>query len=217
LILDGYVPEPKIPETLAKAERRAMEQLALIADLLELGRVGSTEARAQIGPVQVDALLREQADLFAPAAHERGITLEMAIQPDLPPVQANPEQIKSLWGNLLSNALKYNRDGGRIEVALEHVDDRLLACVADTGIGIPPEALPRLFAEFFRADNAKASDRTGTGLGLSIVKEIVTHTGGQISVESQLGAGTTFRFWLPAPGAQAPAAPSSPVFSPGGA
>lgn len=197
LILDGYVPEAKVRETLVKAERRAMEQLALIADLLELGRIGSADARGQVQPVQIEQPLREQAELLSAGARERGITMHIAIGPDLPPVLTNPDQIRSLWNNLISNAIKYNRDGGRVDVTLKRQGDRLVASVADSGIGIPPEAMARLFSEFFRADNAKAYSRMGTGLGLSIVKEIVERSGGRITAESELDKGTTFRFWLP--------------------
>lgn len=197
LILDGYVPQAKVRETLEKAEKRAMEQLALIADLLELGRIGSADARGLVKPVQVEQLLREQLDLHAAAARERQIVVQTSIPPDLPPVLANPDQIKSLWNNLISNAIKYNRDGGRVNITVQKNAGRLDFTVADTGIGIPPEAMARLFSEFFRADNAKAVSRLGTGLGLSIVKEIVERAGGQITVESELDKGTTFRFWLP--------------------
>ena len=197
LILEGYVPEAKVRETLMKAERRAMDQLALIADLLELGRIGSADARGKVQPIQVEHFLHEQVDLLAAGARERGIALTLDVDPHLPPVLSNPDQIKSLWNNLVSNAIKYNRDGGRVEIQLHRRGARLEARVADTGIGIPPEAMARLFSEFFRADNAKQSGRTGTGLGLSIVKEIIERAGGQITVESSLGQGTTFSFWLP--------------------
>ena len=206
LILEGYVPQPKVRETLEKAEKRAMEQLALIADLLELGRIGSADARGQVQPVQVDKSLRDQADLLASGARERNITVKLDIGSDLPPVVTNPDQIKSLWNNLISNAIKYNRDGGRVDVTLYREGDRLVASVSDTGIGIPPEAMARLFSEFFRADNAKTHSRMGTGLGLSIVKEIVERSGGQITAESELDKGTTFRFWLPVMSKEASAA-----------
>ena len=198
LILEGYVPQAKVRETLEKAERRAMEQLALIADLLELGRIGSADARGLVQPVHLEQLFREQMELLAGSARERSITIETHIGSDLPAVLANPDQMKSLWNNLISNAVKYNRDGGRVTITLVEDDGRLVASVADTGIGIPKDAMTRLFSEFFRADNAKAVSRMGTGLGLSIVKEIVERTGGQITVESELDQGTTFHFWVPA-------------------
>jgi two-component system phosphate regulon sensor histidine kinase PhoR len=197
LILEGYVPQNKVRETLEKAERRAMEQLALIADLLELGRIGSADARGLVQPVHVEQSLCEQVELLMGSAKERNIAVETHIGSDLPPVLANPDQIKSLWNNLVSNAIKYNRDGGSVTVTLVREGDRLIASVADTGIGIPKEAMTRLFSEFFRADNAKSVSRMGTGLGLSIVKEIIERAGGQITVESELDKGTTFHLWLP--------------------
>jgi len=197
LILEGYVPQNKVRETQEKAERRAMEQLALIADLLELGRIGSADARGLVQPVQLEKLMCEQLELLVGSAKARGITVETHIGPDLPPVLANPDQIRSLWNNLVSNAIKYNRDEGHVTVTLVREADRLIASVADTGIGIPKEAMTRLFSEFFRADNAKSVSRMGTGLGLSIVKEIVERAGGQITVESELDKGTTFHLWLP--------------------
>lgn len=198
LILEGYVPQHKVRETLEKAERRAMEQLALIADLLELGRIGSADARGLVQPVQFEQLLCEQLELLAASAKERGISIETHIEPGLPPVLANPDQIKSLWNNLVSNAIKYNRDSGKVTITLVREGDRLIASVADTGIGIPREAMTRLFSEFFRADNAKSVSRMGTGLGLSIAKEIIERAGGQITVESEIDKGTMFHLWLPA-------------------
>ena len=197
LILEGYVPEPKVRETLEKAERRAMEQLALIADLLELGRIQSADAHGLVQPVQIEQSLTEQLDFLSARAQERSITLHTTIGPNLPPVMANPDQIKSVWNNLISNAIKYNRDEGHVEISLEREGNRLVGRVSDTGIGIPPEAMSRLFSEFFRADNAKALSRMGTGLGLSIVKEIIERSGGRIRAESELDKGTTFHFWLP--------------------
>ena len=87
--------------------------------------------------------------------------------------------------------------GGDFMVAVAKDGDRLVGSISDTGIGIPPEAMARLFSEFFRADNAKAISRMGTGLGLSIVKEIIERSGGKITAESELNKGTVFRFWLP--------------------
>jgi signal transduction histidine kinase len=197
LILEGYVPPTKVQETLEKAEKRAMEQLALIADLLELGRIQSADARGKVEPIQLGRALLEQMDLMAARAQERGITIHADVDPELPLVLSNNDQIRSVWNNLISNAIKYNRDDGRVDIKLHCEGDRIVGSVSDTGIGIPAEAMTRLFSEFFRADNAKAASRMGTGLGLSIVKEIIEHSGGQITCESEIDKGTTFRFWLP--------------------
>jgi signal transduction histidine kinase/outer membrane murein-binding lipoprotein Lpp len=197
LIIDGYVKSDKVQETLEKAERRAMEQLALIADLLELGRIQSADARGKVEPVHIEQTLKEQVDSMAARAQERNIAIHIEVEPDLPAVLTNADQIRSVWNNLVSNAIKYNRDAGRVDIVLQREGDCLVGSVGDTGIGIPPEAMGRLFSEFFRADNAKAASRMGTGLGLSIVKEIIEHSGGRIVCESVLEKGTTFRFWLP--------------------
>ena len=164
LILEGYVPQAKVRETLEKAERRAMEQLALIADMLELGRIGSADARA--GAAGADRT--HVARTVGPAIRRRRvrkITVNADIAADLPPVLANPDQIKSLWNNLISNAIKYNRDEGQVDISMRRDGDRLVARVSDTGIGIPPEAMKRLFSEFFRADNAKVQLAHGHGPG----------------------------------------------------
>ena len=184
--------------TLEKAERRAMDQLALIADLFELGRIGSAIRAARCSRCSSTKCCATRRSCSSQERTSATSPIDLQIAPDLPPVLANPDQIKSLWNNLISNAIKYNRDGGRVEIELDHEGRRLVARVSDTGIGIPPEAMKRLFSEFFRADNAKAHSRAGTGLGLSIIKEIVERAGGEITVESALDQGTTFRFWLPA-------------------
>jgi signal transduction histidine kinase len=99
---------------------------------------------------------------------------------------------------LVSNAVKYTETGG-VEVRTERADGWVRITVADTGIGIPADAIPCLFQEFFRARNAKASREPGTGLGLAIVKELVERYGGQVEVESAEGVGTTFVVQLPVP------------------
>jgi signal transduction histidine kinase len=112
-------------------------------------------------------------------------------------VLAGADQLKSVWSNLIGNAIKYTPVGGRVQVSLSHGGDQLVGQVRDTGIGISAEAQARLFTEFFRAENAKAFSRQGTGLGLTIVKRIVEDAGGRIWVESEPGKGTTFTFTLP--------------------
>ena len=141
LILDGYVKPEKVQETLGKAKKRAMEQLALIADLLELGRIQSADARGQVEPIHLERALLEQMDLMAARAQEMNITVHTEVEPDLPPVLANADQMRSVWNNLISNAIKYNRAAGQVDIILKREGDCLVGSVADTGIGIPPEAM----------------------------------------------------------------------------
>ena len=110
------------------------------------------------------------------------------------------EAIHELCGNLLTNAAKYTLVGGRVDVSASNSGQEVQVNVRDDGVGIPPEAIPHIFEEFYRADNVKAEAVEGTGLGLSIVHQILHAHGGRIWVESEEGKGTTFSFTLPIAG-----------------
>jgi signal transduction histidine kinase len=99
--------------------------------------------------------------------------------------------------NLLSNAIKFSPNGGTITVSAQNTEESVIVRVTDDGIGIPAEALPQLFAKFFRVDNTATRKISGTGLGLALVKQIVEAHGGQVRVESAPGKGSTFSFSLP--------------------
>jgi signal transduction histidine kinase len=107
------------------------------------------------------------------------------------------EGLDRIFNNLVSNAIHYTSNGGRIRVSLSKTAREVIVMVSDTGIGIPEEAMEHLFEEFFRAPNARLVDREGTGLGLSIVRETVNKYGGQVSVQSAVGVGTCFTVTLP--------------------
>ncbi len=197
LILEGYVSADQQRPILERAEKRALDQLALIADLLELGRLRE-RARSQIQETHLDEQLRLVLDALRAQAVEAQIDVTVNVGADLPPLLANPDQIKSLWTNLISNAIKYTPPGGHVAIGLDRDNGHLVGTVSDTGIGIPVEAQPQIFSEFYRADNAKALTHHGTGLGLAIVKQIVESVGGDIVFHSVPNQGTTFTFRLPA-------------------
>jgi signal transduction histidine kinase len=176
---------------------RAQEQLALLADLLEFGRLREVKTLVQPTRVRVEEVLRKVVEQFEEQAAQKNLHLGIEIAPDLPPVRAVPDQIRSVWTNLIGNAIRYTPPGGTVAISLRRNDGQVIGQVHDTGIGIPSEAQPRLFTEFFRADNAKSFAPQGTGLGLAIVKQIVESSGGQIWVKSELGHGSTFTFVLP--------------------
>ncbi|MDH7485574.1 MAG: HAMP domain-containing sensor histidine kinase [Anaerolineae bacterium] len=198
LILEGYVPPEKEREIIRRAEQRALDQLALIGDLLYMARLEEPGAEAKVESVDLAQVLREVGDLLRGQAEEKGLTFRVEIAPDVPPVNADLEHIKQLWMNLISNAIKYTMAGGSVVVSLSRNARGIMGTVQDTGIGISPEDLPRIFEQFYRAENAKALEQHGTGLGLSIVKRIVETYGGRIWVESEPGKGSTFTFLLPA-------------------
>ena len=199
LMLDGYIPPEQQKEYIQRAEERASEQLALIADLLEFGKLREVKTIGRVTPVQVDEILQKVIEEFSSQIDHKNLQLTVHIEPDLTVVNAVPGQVKSLWSNLISNAIKYTPSGGSIEITLEFSNGSLVGCVRDSGIGIPPEAQDKLFTEFYRAENAKSMNISGTGLGLVIVKQIVEGIGGEIKVESTLGKGSAFTFTLPVP------------------
>jgi signal transduction histidine kinase len=131
---------------------------------------------------------------FRRAAQDQGVTLVKALPDDLPEVRADLTRVNHVFGNLLSNALKYTPAGGTITLAAEAEGDWVRFSVSDTGRGIPTRYLPRIFEQFFRVPDG--GKEMGAGLGLAIVKEIVEAHGGTVGVESREGKGSTFTFTL---------------------
>jgi signal transduction histidine kinase len=196
LILEGYIPPERQPEILEKCMARTQEERALIADLLELGHLEVIET-FKTAEVHLDEVLRSVLDSYQEQIEQKNLQVEHQIAEGIPVIIAAPEQIKSLWGNLISNAVKYTPEEGRVSIRLRMEGETILGEVNDSGIGISKEDQKRLFSEFFRAQNAKELEVPGTGLGLAIMRRIVEGMGGKISVESEIGRGSTFRFVLP--------------------
>jgi two-component system sensor histidine kinase/response regulator len=206
LIIAGYVSQKEMKPTLKRVQERLQEMLDLIADLLELARLKQAKDRvvAEASPQDVAQILKEVCDLFREQAQEKRQSFQLDIM-DHPIVTANQQHLKQIWTNLISNAIKYTPEGGRVAVTLQANNDNVVGVVEDSGMGISQEDQSRLFQEFFRTDEAKASGAIGTGLGLSIVKQIVDSYGGEIKVTSRPGQGSRFTFVLPTkPAPQAP-------------
>jgi two-component system, OmpR family, phosphate regulon sensor histidine kinase PhoR len=134
------------------------------------------------------------------------VTLVTRIEPDLPPVLADRQRLGQVLANLLRNALRYTPEGGLISVAAARSNGQhaptetapaVEVSVADTGLGIPPDELPRIFERFYRGDPARERTSGGAGLGLAIVRELVEAMGGRVAAESKLGEGSRFSFTLP--------------------
>jgi len=198
LMLDGYVPPEDQREIIAKCMARAQEEMDFIADLLELGQLQVLAKPVKTAPVHLEELLVTVMDNFREQAARKNLRLDLNIAPDLPPVMGAPERFKSVWTNLISNAVKYTPSDGAVTVSLRVEAGNIIGVVSDTGIGIPAGEQAHLFTEFFRATNAKELDLPGTGLGLAIVRQIIAAAGGKISVESEIGRGARFIFSLPA-------------------
>lgn len=199
VISGGYAGQvsSKQKELIERAERRILFLQQLIDDLLDLA-AGKTEHIAEAPyPVVLNPLVDKVVGQLRPVAEEKAQDLRVHVSPQPLAVLATEDGMERILVNLVGNALKYTPTGGSIEVTLDQKDGEAVLIVSDTGIGIPEEALPHLFEEFFRAENAKAIEREGTGLGLSIVKSLVDRYGGRIAVSSRLGQGSTFTVHLP--------------------
>lgn len=201
LILAGYVSEDEMKSTLTRVQERLQEMLDLTSDLLELARL--KQAKEQVAdrasPQDMANILQEVYEAFRDQAEEKRQSFQLEIL-DHPTIRADRDHLKHIWTNLISNAIKYTPEGGRISVRLETGDNHppsLLGVVEDSGIGIAENDISNLFQDFYRTDEAKASQEIGTGLGLSIVKQIVDSYGGKVGVTSRLGQGSRFTFILP--------------------
>jgi len=142
------------------------------------------------------------ADLIRPLAKARGIVLRLDLPNEIT-LQTDPDKLREVLVNLLHNAVEYNRPDGSIEISVKCLDDQVRIIVRDTGIGIKPEALGRIFERFYRADPSRHADTPHAGLGLSIVKSYVDLMGGSIKVDSS-DAGTAFIIDLPSGQSAAP-------------
>jgi two-component system phosphate regulon sensor histidine kinase PhoR len=194
--------EPAHRERCQRILRSAQNMTELVTDLLDLGKIeAGLEGAGE--PVDLMPLIATVVKALAPQAEAKHITVEVEAPPAavVRGVRARLEQVLT---NLIGNAIKYTRDGGRVRVTVDRpgaADDPIRVRVTDTGIGIPARALPHVFDKFYRVQSDATTGISGTGLGLAITRSIVEGHGGRIGVESTEGAGSTF--WVELPGASA--------------
>lgn len=181
------------------AMRHAKRLAAIVDDLLALSQIESEGDKLERVAVPVLRAIRQAVAAVTPAASSAQVTVTLG--PDAPDVQVlgHEGRLEQIWVNLLTNAVKYNRPGGSVQVGVSHDAEHREVCVsvADTGQGIPAQALPRIFERFYRVDTGRSREQGGTGLGLAIVKHIVRAHRGRIEVSSEPGEGSTFRVFLP--------------------
>ena len=176
----------------------------LIVDLLDLTRIESGQKRRELAEFDLREAAQTALETAAPAALARGIALNLNA-PGPVVLSADRGELELIFNNLVSNAVKYNRDRGRVDVDLTDGPSEVTIRVADTGIGMTPEEAGRLFGEFVRIKNDKTRRIDGSGLGLSIVKKLVLLYGGRVTVESEPDVGTAFGVVLPRTAAPASA------------
>jgi len=169
---------------------------ALIGDLLTLSQLEAGNMNLEKTTVRPDQVARHALELLEPKAARKGIAVDCSGLAGAPPVLADPGRLEQVLVNLLDNAIKYTPEGGSISFTVASEGTMVRIGVKDTGVGIPPKDLSRVFERFYRVDAARSRDEGGTGLGLSIVKHIVQLHGGTVGVESEPGKGSVFWFTL---------------------
>jgi two-component system phosphate regulon sensor histidine kinase PhoR len=204
-LLDTIAEEPTSTREFLEIIRKNTARMArLTEDLLTLARVESGETRFETEPVPPVELLHDAEESFREIARGQGIDLQImeskngtGLVESLPLVLADREAIHQVFSNLIDNAMKYGRGGGRVELGARAAQRGIEFYVRDFGAGISSEHLPRLFERFYRVDKARSRESGGTGLGLAIAKHIMRAHGGSIRAESELNHGSMFVFTLP--------------------
>ena len=182
---------------LVRAKERAHSLLALVNDLLEINKIAAGKVAQKMESVQVADIIRKIVDFLKPEADRKAVSFILKLSDALPSVQADVKDMEKLFTNLISNAIKYNVDNGSVTIETT-VDANVVGFhVKDTGIGMSPEHLPRIFDDFFRIEDERTDKISGTGLGLTIAKRIADSHFGHIEVKSQPDKGSTFSVYLP--------------------
>jgi NtrC-family two-component system sensor histidine kinase KinB len=198
LILSGEVPDEEIQREFLGIIDRQAEQLAqLVNNLLNISRLESGKLEMECVSVQLLDVLGQTASKLGGMARAKDITLETDLPAGLPPVTGDPGWLEQVVTNLVGNAIKFTPEGGRVRIGAQQSKNEVLVEVSDTGIGIPNDALDRIFDKFYQVSDGRSEEYEGTGLGLHIAKQIVELHDGRIWAESTIGQGSTFRFTLP--------------------
>jgi signal transduction histidine kinase/PAS domain-containing protein len=182
---------------LARMRRARAHLMELIDQVLDVARVEAGTKRARPEPVRLPALVRDVAEALRGAADARGLALAVAAADDVPTVRTDPGMVRQILANLVGNAVKFTERGGSITVRLSAPGDGVSLEVADTGEGIPPELHERVFEPFFQADSSTTRREGGVGLGLALSREFARLLGGDLTLRSAPGEGTTFTLRLP--------------------
>jgi two-component system, OmpR family, phosphate regulon sensor histidine kinase PhoR len=186
-----------------RIDREAERLDALVRDLLDLSRL--ERGALDVEPVDLVGLTKEVVGSYADRAEERRIKLRTELQPNVA-MRGDRAQLGLLLSNLVDNAVRYTSSRGTVRVRLDGSESRAVLQVTDTGRGIPAGELSRIFERFYRIDKARTRQTGGTGLGLAIVRHVAESHGGTVTVDSELGRGTTFTVTLPIAGPPSPAA-----------
>jgi len=198
LLLRPELPAAKRIELIKTMQRETARLSQMTTDFLDLARLESGRMRFVHAAVDLPELVNECVEIIRHQAAGRGITIQVHLDPSLPALESDRGKLKQVLLNLLTNAVKYNRENGTITVRVQLKETKWRVSVTDTGRGIPTESMQHMFEKFYRV--AQTEDTaTGTGLGLPIAKKIVEALGGEMGVESIAEVGSIFHFTLPIP------------------
>jgi len=213
--LDLAIDDPRMPESARRrleiAERNAERLLGIVSDILGASSASSRSSELTVTPADVDVadIVRAAVESLEPRAAEREVTLDATgVEPAV--AYVDPLRVRQIIDNLIANAITYNREGGTVTIGSTTDGDSTWVAVRDTGIGMTPEETSGLFARFYRARGASDGGRRGTGLGLAISRDLARAHGGDITVRSTPGEGSTFIVRLPATRAASAPAPRVP-------
>ena len=187
-----------IRSSLAAMDRGSQRLVRVVEDLLLLSKVGDPHNPVIAAPVDLHRILDDAVDLTSLTAERKQLQVQVDAPDGAVLASGDADELDRVCANLVSNAVKYTPAGGAIHLCVARADDQVVLTCRDEGIGISAADQEQLFTEFFRSANPEAVTQPGTGLGLAIVKRIVERHGGRIEVDSALGAGSTFRIFLPA-------------------
>jgi signal transduction histidine kinase len=198
LLLDGGDPlTPRQSKYLDGILQSGRHLLEMVNDVLDLAKIEAGKHDLDLEQVGTEDAIVDAVSLLQPLANTRGVELAAAVAPHTPPVRADPVRLRQILVNLISNAVKFTDRAGHVQVSADGDSRGIAIRVADTGIGIAPEDMSRLFRAFEQL-NLPSGDRPGgTGLGLALTKRLVEMHGGTIDVTSKLGSGTVFTVRLP--------------------
>ncbi len=193
---DGALDDPPAAQRFLDSIEVEVDALTqMVQELLELSRIESGQVPVRLRPSALSDLIHPPVERLSSQAERAGLTLTVALEPDLPAVLADPERVQQVITNLVHNAIKFTPQKGAVTVSATPAPGEVVVQVTDTGIGIAPKDLPRIFERFYKADRARSGG--GTGLGLAIARHIIQAHGGRIWVQSTEGQGSTFSFSLP--------------------
>lgn len=210
--LENLIQDFRLDEKARDLLGSMLEEVQRLTDIVEglvaLSRLDAGEAKAEWVQFDLAELAATTADQMSLLAEDKGISVQCGLKQSVL-VQGDRARLKQVVVNLLDNAIKYTADGGSIQLNVMRQNGHAILDVADSGIGIPAEAVPHVFDRFFRVDKARSRDDGGAGIGLSIVKSVCTAHGAEVQVESVLGKGSRFRIQLPL--AQSPENSGAPL------